>query len=103
MSAEIIGAGGGVISRVHESDNGLTFETIQDAEPIMDGCHARRVHGVTGSSEVRHAASLPVTAVENYCSRLGITFREFLGNPEHARAMCNDPALKAFRVWEGKV
>ena len=32
----------------------------------------------------------------------GISFSEFIANPEHARSMLNDPALAAFRVWEGQ-
>lgn len=28
---------------------------------------------------------------------------EFMVNPTHIRRMLSDPALSAFRVWEGKV
>lgn len=94
---------GQVLTRVHESDNGLTIQRVQDVEPILDGCHARRVQGMTGSSEMRHAASLPMVVVEAYCNDHRITFAEFMADPRHANAMVNDPALAAFRVWEGRV
>ena len=94
---------GQILTRVHESDNGLTVERVQDVEPIMLGCHDRRTAGAVGSSEMRHAASLPMVLVEAYCNEKGIQFSEFMANPVHAKAMLNDPALAAFRVWEGRV
>lgn len=94
---------GQVLTRVHEADGVLAFERVQDVEPILDGTHARRVAGMTGSSEMRHAASLPMVLVEQYCNNHGITFADFMAQPHHVKAMCNDPALKLFRVWEGRV
>jgi hypothetical protein len=41
--------------------------------------------------------------VESYMARHGITFTEFCESPEHIKAMVNDPALKAFRIWQGRV
>lgn len=92
-----------VLTRVHASDNGLTIERVQDVEPILLGTHDRRTVGQVGSSEMRHAASLPLVLVEAYCNDKQIGLNEFLSNPVHVKAMCNDPALKAFRVWEGRV
>lgn len=94
---------GQVLTRVHASDNGLTIQRVQDVEPILDGTHARRVAGMTGSSEMRHAASLPMVVVEAYCNDKGVTFQEFMADPSHVKTMLNDPALSAFRVWEGQV
>ena len=93
----------GVLTRLHEHDGALTFERVQDVEPILDATAARRVAGMTGSSEMRHAASIPKVVVEAYCNRQGITFAEFMGNPAHGKAMLNDPALSAFRIWQGRV
>ena len=41
--------------------------------------------------------------VEAYCNDRGITFDQFMGDPAHIRAMVNDPALDAFRIWRGRV
>lgn len=94
---------GQVLTRVHVSDNGLTIQRVQDVEPILDGTHARRIAGMTGSSEMRHAASLPMVVVEAYCNDKGITFQEFMADQQHVKCMLNTPELRAFRVWEGRV
>lgn len=94
---------GQILTRVHESDNGLTVERVQDVEPIILGCHDRRTVGMTGSSEMRHAASLPMVLVEAYCNTNRIQFSEFMAEPKHVKAMLNDPALNKFRIWEGRV
>ena len=95
---------GEVLTRVHEhADGALTFERVQDVEPILDGTFARRASGLTGSGDMRHAASLPMVVVEQYCNDNGIDFREFMNNPAHVKRMLNDPALSKFRVWEGRV
>ena len=87
---------------VHEHDGALTFQRVQDVEPIMQFAHAQRVAGDVGSSEMRHAASLPMVVVEAYCNDRGLTFAEFMADPTHIKTMLNDPALGAFRIWEGR-
>lgn len=94
---------GQVLTKLHETEAGLTIERVQDVEPILDGTHARRVAGLIGSSEMRHAASLPMVIVEAYCNDKGITFQEFMTDPQHVKRMLNTPELRAFRVWEGRV
>lgn len=78
-------------------------ERIQDCTPIADYTANLRGIGKTGTNEMRHAARFPAVIVEQYCNHKGITFNEFLSNPAHVKVMLADPALKAFRVWEGKV
>lgn len=87
---------------IHEHDDALTFERVQDVEPIMKFAHNQRVNGDVGSSEMRHAASLPMVVVEAYCNDKGITFHEFMNDPRHAKSMLNAPELRAFRIWEGR-
>ena len=93
-----------VFTRYHsQADGGAIIERVQDAEPYMDRANGLRQIGAVGSSEVKHAAHFPAVLVERYIDTNGITFEEFIANPEHVKRMCNDPALAAFRVWEGKV
>jgi hypothetical protein len=79
------------------------IERVQDCTPIVDYTANLRAVGAVGSNEMRHAASFPAVVVETYCNHAGITFNEFLSNKEHVKRMLADPALKAFRVWEGRV
>ncbi|MEK8025015.1 hypothetical protein [Pseudaquabacterium rugosum] len=92
----------GVATRYHAADGVVAIERAQDCTPIAEHCAALRQAGATGGADMRHAASLPAVVVERYINDKGITFAEFLRDPEHARTMLNDPALAAFRVWEGK-
>lgn len=94
---------GHVLTRLHATDNGLTVERVQDVEPILQFAHAQRVAGDVGSSEMRHAASLPMVVVEAFCNDQKITFQEFMSNQKYVNQMLNDPALRSFRIWEGRV
>lgn len=92
-----------VATRFHEGDAGLVaIERVQDCTAIAEHAGRLRAEGQHGTSEMRHAARWPMVVVERYCNDRGITFEEWSRNPEHARAMLNDPALSAFRVWEGR-
>lgn len=94
---------GQVLTRLHEGDGMIVVERVQDVEPIMDLAHDLRVSGQVGSSDMKLAASLPMVLVEQYCNDNGVTFEQFMDDPVHVNTMLNDPALKAFRVWEGRV
>jgi hypothetical protein len=84
-----------------ESDT-TGIERIQDCTPIVERATKLRTHGMTGSKDMRHAASFPLVIIEQYMNNTGIGFDEFLREPKHAKAMLNDPALAAFRIWEGR-
>ena len=92
-----------IIHRHHDGKGTLTFESVQDCTPIVEANRIQRLQGKTGSSEMKLAARFPNVIVERYLNENKITFHEWLGNPEHAKRMMQDPALAAFRVWEGRV
>jgi hypothetical protein len=87
---------------IPETDT-TAIERVQDCTPILDHATALRNEGIHGGNEMRHAARFPAVVVESYCNRVGITFDEWMQNPDHIRAMLNDPDLKGFRVWGGRV
>lgn len=90
-------------TRFHFHDGNMTVERIQDCDPIAEYAKAAHNQGHHGSSEMRHAAKIPNVLIEHYCNRHGITYHEWIANPEHIRRMLNDPDLAAFRIWKGKV
>lgn len=94
---------GPVQTRMHEEDGKTIFERVQDCTPIAERTKALHNGGHHGSSEMKHAASLPFVLVERYCNDNGITFHEFCTGQEHIRRMLNDQALSAFRIWKGRV
>lgn len=90
-------------TRIHVQGDMTTFERIQDCTPVMESAKALHNAGQHGSSEMRHAARLPMVIIEKYCNEHGITFHEFMNNDEHIRRMVNDPNNSMFRVWPGRV
>ncbi|CAB4126128.1 hypothetical protein UFOVP73_53 [uncultured Caudovirales phage] len=92
-----------IATHVHHEDGKTIFERSQDCAPIAEYCKARQNEGLTGSNEMRLAASIPNVMVEKYCNDNGILFSEWCANPQHIRRMLSDPALAHFRVWKGRV
>lgn len=89
-------------TKMHFADGLMVVERVQDCTPIVDHCRAL-ANETEQRGDVRLAARLPDVIVERYCNDNGITLGEFVGNPEHIRRVCNDPALAAFRVWPGRI
>jgi hypothetical protein len=79
------------------------IKRVQDCTPIAEHAHGLRGIGQVGSKEMRHAARFPKVIVEQYCNARGITFEDFMADPAHVKALLADPALAAFRIWEGVV
>lgn len=76
----------------------------QDVQKHLDYANGlRNADDLKASSDMKLAAEFPDVIVENYISTNGITWAEFIKNPEHVKRMLADPALKGFRIWEGRV
>lgn len=84
------------IAGVHEA-------SLDDLQMVADHCAALRGVGATGSSEMKHVATVPAIIVQKYINEHGITFAEFMREPKHADRLLADPALSGFRVWTGRV
>lgn len=52
---------------------------------------------------MRVLAEVPAIIVQQYMNDHGVSYAEFIRNPEHAQRMLNDPALSAFRIHRGRV
>lgn len=81
----------------------ITFESFQDCTAIAEAAKTQQLQSITGTSELKLAATLPMVMVEAYMNTNNITMHEFLNNKDHIKIMCNDPALAHFRVWKGKI
>ena len=90
-------------SFLHAQDDLMIVNSIQDVEPILTDCKIRADMGMTGSHDMPHMVRFPMVIIEMYCNDRGVTFQEWIQNPEHARAMINDPGLKDFRIHSGAV
>lgn len=99
-----MGSFSGVFTNLIDGGEGkMHINRVQDVEPILNLAHDLRTVGRVGSGEFRHAASIPMVLVEAYCNDRGMQFSEFMADTKHINSMVNDPALRAFRVWEGRV
>ena len=74
-----------------------------DVDLVADHCAGLRGVGATGSKDMKHVARVPGFIVQKYINDNKLTFAQFMRDPVHADRMLADPALKAFRVWEGRV
>lgn len=92
-------------TRFASEDGKFIVDRSSDVEPLLDIIKQERItgDGNDGFGKMKLAARLDPIIVEKYINDNGITWSEFLHNNEHARRMCNDPALAAFRVWQGQV
>jgi hypothetical protein len=93
----------GLKTDLHLIGSDLVAHTTQDCTPIAERMKAMSNAGVTGSSDMKFAGSIPEVFVIKYCNDNGITFSEFMQGKDHIRRLINDPALAHFRVWKGKV
>lgn len=74
-----------------------------DLNLVKDHCAALRSVGATGSSDMKLAAKVPGFFIQKYLNDHNVTFREFMRDPKHADRLLADPALAAFRVWQGRI
>lgn len=92
-----------VSTKIHVQGNITTFERVQDCTPIAERAKALHNEGYHGSSEMKHAASIPMVIIEKYMNEQKISFEEFMGNQEHIRRVVNNPDNSVFRIWPGKI
>lgn len=52
---------------------------------------------------MRVLAVIPDIFIQKYCNEHGVSYAEFMRNPDHANRMINDPDLSCFRVSKGRV
>ena len=98
----VLNDGTGVSTELHISNGDVTFNRVQDCDPIAEWSKAQHNAGFTGSSDVKHAARLPSVIVEKYLNDNNITLREFLNDRAHVARCVKDPHNAAFRIWKGK-
>lgn len=94
---------GGLQTKITLQDGNLVTGTVQDCTPIVEHTQALHKEGVHGSSDFKHAAKIPMVVIETYCNNRNLSLGEFWKDPKHMKAILNDPDLKAFRIWPGRV
>lgn len=86
-----------------DNDDTLVLQTSVDVTANLEHAKALRSAGLTGTSDVKHAAHYPPEIILAWCQRRGITYGEWLrDNNKHVMAMLNDPDLSEFRIWKGR-
>lgn len=84
-------------------DDRLYVGRSQDCTTIAEYAKALHNEGHHGSSDMKHAAKIPLVIVEKYCNERGITFEEFMAGDKHIKAVVENPDNKLFRIWPGKL
>lgn len=92
------------IERLDEDHDVHVYEAdMDDIEAIRQHCKHMRDTGQIGPPDMRNYGVMPPIFVQMYMNNNQITWPEFCKNPEHTRRLLNDPALKDFRIYEGRV
>lgn len=84
-------------------DGQMVVSNTQDCTPIAEYAKAQHNQGMHGTSEMKHAARIPMVMVEKYINDNNITFAEWTRDKAHIKRMLQDPALAHFRIWPGKI
>lgn len=92
-----------ISTRYHFVDGKMIVQRTQDCTAHAEWCKEQRAIGNVGSSEMRLAASIPDVEIEAYLNETGVSYADFMLDPEHMRRMLSDPTLSDFRIWTGKV
>lgn len=83
-----------------QTDGGLVIAHSQDVEPVLEYAkeRARAGAGRSKTGEMHELAHFPEAVVMTYCQSKGISFGEFMRDPQHVQNMLRDPALRDFQV-----
>jgi len=87
----------------HHQGNEMIVNRSQDCTPIAEYAKAQHNAGYHGSSDVKHAARIPLVIAEKYCNENGVTFAELMTDTKHMKRLVEDPANDAFRIWKGRL
>lgn len=92
---------------IHADANTVTTVTTarkSDVDAVAQHCADLRAAGLdtTGHGD-KLVASVPGWVINDWCTRKGITFREFMRTPKLAERFLSDPDNAAFRVWKGRL
>lgn len=94
----------GLIHRSYfEEDGQLKIVHYEDVTAVLESCKARHNQGIHGHKETRHLAQVPASVVEKYCETRGVSYREFVRDKAHMKVILNDPDLRGFRIYPGRV
>lgn len=90
-------------TKIHTDGEKMVIQNTQDATPYFERNQALHNEGLTGSSEWKHAATIPDIVAYDYMIDNGITYQEFINNPSHIKRLLNDPEYNKTRVWKGRI
>lgn len=93
----------GVHTSFAEQDGRMVIAQTQDCTPITERTKALHNAGAFGSSDMKHAATIPDVILNKYMNEHKVSYQELMNNPEHIRRICNDPDNSMFRIWPGKL
>lgn len=86
-----------------EADGRIFIAQTQDCTPVVKRAQALHKAGMHGSSEMRHAASIPMVILEKYMNEHRVSYQELMTDPVHIKRICNDPDNAMFRIWPGRL
>jgi hypothetical protein len=75
---------------------------LDDIEVIRQHCKHMRDTGQIGDPDMRNYGLIPKIFIQMYMNNNGVSWADFCRVPDHYKRLLNDPALKDFRIYEGR-
>jgi len=76
---------------------------LDDLKLVSDLCQKMQNENMTGDKEMPLLGIVPNWVVMKYICENGITYAQFMTNPEHATRLLNHPDNAYFRIKKGIV
>ena len=99
MSARILSAEPGRVTRFLEADGKYAIQTIADVEPVLE--HAKALHN-EGRHQApngdRHLARIPIVVLNAWAQQRGVTYADVMNDVRLLEAFMRDPDHSQFRV-----
>ena len=94
-------------SRTMWHDHGDGTVTIQKVADVTNAVErAKELHNMgahtTGMGD-KHAASIPVAALESWLQKRGKTFADWSQDQQLVKQFLEDPENGVFRIWKGRL
>jgi hypothetical protein len=78
-------------------------ESLDDLEHVRKYCQHMRDTYQWGPPHMRNYGVIPNIFVQMYMNVNNVSYGDFSRNPEHSKRLLNDPALRDFRIYPGRV
>lgn len=75
----------------------------RQVKAVMDNAAALRSVGHGNGSDMKLCMSVDGFVIQAWCDKHGVSWTDFMNDPDMTKRFVEDPDNAAFRIWEGRV